>query len=156
MPRKNGYAPGFFVYLMGAEDLLENKIGLSTKSPERRRIEMNVGSPRELFVITWCEVGSLVDVKSLEASLHRQFEPRRLRGEWFNFIHCEEFHRAAKKWPGEIVNRVGDGREAVEFKPRQYKRLLGDARIVDIMPRIIEKPPDFYVWAEPDLPSDAA
>jgi hypothetical protein len=138
MPRKNGYGRGFFVYLMGAEGLFENKIGHTNSSPEKRKIELNVGSPRELFVVTWCELESERDMKTLERYLHYEFDRQRLRGEWFEYIPCAEFHRAADRSTITILNRGRDGRKYVKCQPRNYPRVFGDAHIVDIMPRVIE------------------
>lgn len=69
---------GTHVYLVGSEDFSPVKIGVG--NPEKRLIQLQVGSPFDLEIL-WTTPGGPL----LEKALHSRFNLWYHRGEWFDF-----------------------------------------------------------------------
>jgi hypothetical protein len=76
-PPEHGQPP--FVYVIGEKPSGVVKIG-TTESLESRLRQIQNASPRDLRVL-WCYGGDW----RLESYLHKQYEDRHVRGEWFDF-----------------------------------------------------------------------
>lgn len=60
------------------------KIGITSQSADDRLKALQTGNPRELKLVHVCDVGPMdVDLRSIEAMVHKQLEDCRARGEWF-------------------------------------------------------------------------
>lgn len=71
------------IYLMHITGTDSYKIGHG-KSPEKRRSELQVGSPSVITIIVQVP-GTIYD----EWELHQEFEDQHIRGEWFKFSQDE-------------------------------------------------------------------
>lgn len=69
-----------FIYFIGPVDrsISHVKIGMTTKSVQKRMAALQTGSPYRLMIY-----GFVASKAKYEAALHRLFEPIRLSGEWF-------------------------------------------------------------------------
>lgn len=68
------------IYIVGCEvgDESRYKIGHTTKSPQTRLSQLQVGNPFEMEMMGWFYGSSHV-----ESLLHREFRAHHIRGEWF-------------------------------------------------------------------------
>jgi hypothetical protein len=132
------------------------KIGFSD-NPRKRLKELQTGSDNRLVLIK-----SIEGDKKLEASLHEQFSPYRLDGEWFspsedimNFISGKTantlegkfFHTFKNKqveWQGYVVSQPQEGYYLVQL----FEWLVGEPSCKKLVPIDAMFDWDFYDTAE--------
>jgi len=80
------------IYLISSETNGQKlyKIGITKRAIETRMKELKTGNAAELAIVDSFESRWATKI---EASLHRQFRPKRISGEWFglDFLDIEEF-----------------------------------------------------------------
>jgi hypothetical protein len=82
------------VYLIGNEDVGYYKIGKSDKPWMRLHALDSTKLPFSLQMLAILRVGAADSW--VESRLHRHFDARRIRGEWFRNVSTQEFLRKAK------------------------------------------------------------
>ena len=99
----------YFIKAFGGQAMLRIKIG-SSKNPEARLRDLQVGSPVKLVLIGTVRCKSNDHAKRIERFAHNIFYKQRRRGEWF---HLSEKHlrqmeslikRAAERQVGDYDN----------------------------------------------------
>ena len=71
------------VYFIGKRGTDHIKIGLSMAIPRTRLATIQIGNPRELYLIGWVRL-DVETARRFERKLHTALSERNVRGEWFN------------------------------------------------------------------------
>jgi len=72
------------IYVVGQEGHDNVKVGMTTRSVDKRIGDWDTGSPFEWVIHLDLQVEPKEILPALEAGIHRVLKPHRVRNEWFN------------------------------------------------------------------------
>ena len=78
-----------WLYLLQSGDSNMFKIGLTVRSVEKRIAQLSTGSPVDITLIKAWKVPTK-KLKVTEAAVHKEFNYRRIKLEWFNFDDADQ------------------------------------------------------------------
>lgn len=141
-----------YIYVIGADGTFRVKIGFAS-DPTQRLTSLQAASPFPLSLFVLLPGG-----RTVESQLHRQFEPYRQRGEWFDFGSADPVLTVVQAWAGlRDVNaatplpvaprreRNGPTEEDVELlraTRRCYRDDEGFVPTVELIERLLRLPGD--------------
>lgn len=129
-----------YVYFIQKENEDIFKIGMTTKSPEKRLASIQTGSPDEL--ILYGSISSSQPAK-LEKEIHKKYKNHRIRGEWYS-IPVGEVKTFLDNHPDTIKR---EWIELCQDKNRRFwYRISTDTLYIDLR-SLAKKVSQVYFWS---------